>query len=137
MASCKTLLASLLLLKLCSCAPVALLPSKNKGVARVTFYNAHEDKFGSRIACSKSRRATVGKTAAAESQFPFGTVVRIPWLARILGNGSYIVEDRGSAVQNRKASFGTTPVFDLFVNTRKEMKRLAAIVPPYLPYETN
>ena len=104
-------------------------------LARITFYNKHEDKYGNRIACSSRRRAVRGRTAAAESQFPFGTIVKIPWLTKLLGTGRYVVEDRGSAVERRKASRGTVPVFDLYVETKKEMKRLAAIVPAYLPYE--
>ena len=109
--------------------------SKKVGIARITFYNKHEDKYGNRIACSKIRRATRGRTVAAESTFPFGTIVAIPWLAKLLGNGRYVVEDRGGAVERRRASYGTTPVFDFYTETKKETNYLAAIVPPYLPYE--
>lgn len=132
---CRTLLAGLLLARLCSCTPVPLRPDSRKGIARVTFYNRHEDKYGNRIASSNCRRAKRGYTCAAERGFPFGTIVRIPWLARVLGTTTYVVEDRGSAVEKRKASKGATPVFDIYVDTKKETRLLAAIVPPYLPYE--
>lgn len=102
--------------------------------ARITFYHKHEDKYGDHIACSKTRRAKRGYTVSAEHGFPFGTVLKIPWLARIFNTSKFVVEDRGSAVESRRASKGRTPVFDFYVGS-KEMKRLAAIVPPYLPYE--
>lgn len=137
--SCRTLLAGLLFTLLCNCAPVPLRPGSKtagkRGTARVTFYNKHEDRYGNRIASSKYRRACRGYTAAAERAFAFGTVIRIPWLARLLGTGRYVVEDRGSAVERRRASHGTTPVFDIYVDSKAETRRLAAIVPPYLPYE--
>lgn len=138
MGSFRTLLAGLLLLKLCSCTPVPLKPGNGKQgsrVARVTFYNKHEDEYGNRIASSNKRRARRGYTCAAESAFSFGTIVKIPWLARLLGAETYVVEDRGSAVEKRKASHGTVPVFDIYVDSKRETKLLAAIVPPYLPYE--
>lgn len=110
--------------------------TKKSGIARVTFYNKHEDKYGGRIASSNKRRAVKKQTIAAERSYPFGTKVRIPYLANLLGlHRPFIVEDRGSAVEARKASHGTAPVFDIYAETKKEMKRLAAIVPAYLPYE--
>jgi len=130
------LLLALAALSACTIAPVKH-GSKESKVARITFYNKHEDKWGNRIASSKIRRARRGYTCAAEQAFVFGTVVRIPWLARILGTGNYVVEDRGAAVEGRKASHGACPVFDLYVDSKKEMKQLASIVPPYLPYETD
>lgn len=136
MGSCSSRFLLLLsLTALSACSTVPMNTGSKAGMARVTFYNKHEDKYGNRIASSKYRRAERGRTIAAESRFKFGTIIRIPFLARLLGNGRYVVEDRGSAVEKRKASKGTTPVFDFYVDTKKETRLLAAIVPPYLPYE--
>jgi 3D (Asp-Asp-Asp) domain-containing protein len=126
---------ALLCLALAACETVPAKPTKKSGVARITFYNKHEDKYGNRIACSSHKRATRGKTIAAERTFPFGTIIRIPWLAKFIGNGSYIVEDRGSAVESRRASRGRTPVLDVYAESKREMIRLAKLVPPYLPFE--
>jgi 3D (Asp-Asp-Asp) domain-containing protein len=120
---------------LSSCEAVPKQTSNKKGMARVTFYNKHEDKYGNKIASSNTRRARRGRTIAAEKSFPFGTVIQIPWLAKILGSSRYVVEDRGSAINSRRASGGKTPVFDIYTDSKKETNRLAAIVPPYLPYE--
>jgi 3D (Asp-Asp-Asp) domain-containing protein len=106
------------------------------GVARVTLYNKHEDKYGDRIAASNRRRAKVARTVAAESCcFPFGTKVFFPALAGFIGSGVFTVEDRGSAVERRKASHGKCPVIDIYAGTKRQMKHWAAVIPPYLEYE--
>jgi 3D (Asp-Asp-Asp) domain-containing protein len=120
---------------LTSCAEMQVKPCHKTGTARLTFYNKHEDKFGSRIASSAKRRATVGKTLAADRGFPFGTHIHIPILDKILGDGHCVVEDRGSAVQKRKASHGLTPVLDLYAETKKKMKQWARLIPAYVQYE--
>jgi 3D (Asp-Asp-Asp) domain-containing protein len=108
---------------------------KTKKLARVTFYNKHEDKYGSRIAASTTRRARVAETVAAEACcFPFGKRICIPDLSGIVGDGIFTVEDRGSAVNKRVASRGKYPVFDIYAGTRKQMRQWANQVPPYLPY---
>ncbi len=127
---------ALLCLMLSSCEAMPKQVSNKKGIARVTFYNRHEDKYGSRIASSNKRRAVKGQTIAAERRYPFGTKIWIPYLAKLFGvTKPFIVEDRGSAVERRKASHGTAFVFDIYTDSKKETNRLAAIVPPYLPYE--
>jgi len=109
-------------------------PRVSPAVARVTFYCPKEDKWGSRIASSKRARAKEGLTIAAERAFPFGTRVHIPRLWGIVGDGHFVVQDRGTAVQARKASYGSVPVFDIYVASRKKMKRLLGTLPDYLPY---
>lgn len=91
--------------------------------ARVTFYKTGEDKWGRRVACSKKVRACEGVTVAAEKSVPFGTKVLIPALAGKVGDGVFTVQDRGSAVEARKASHGLLPVIDVFVS-RKTYRRL-------------
>ena len=95
-----------------------------KIVARITYYNNRE-AGGDRIAaCSKSR-AKEGITVAAHPDFKFGTRIVIPALKNKLGNGEFVVEDRGSAVTSKKASKGKTYVFDIFirVNSLREAKQ--------------
>lgn len=94
-----------------------------KIMARVTFYHPHEDKWGSRIASSNGR-AKEGRTIAAEKAFPFYQKIQIESLAGKVGDGHFNVEDRGTAVEKRKASRGQYPVFDVFVQNRKKMKQL-------------
>lgn len=114
-------------------------PAANKlasrGIARITYYGKHEDKWGNRIACSKHRRAKEGSTVAAERAYPFGTRVIVPQLATIIGHGVFTVEDRGSAVERRQASHGQCPVFDIYAGTRRQMRKWAAVTPQYLEYE--
>ena len=106
-----------------------------KGIARITYYGKHEDKWGNRIACSKHRRAKVGATVSAERRYPFGTRVVVPALAKIIGRSVFTVEDRGSAVERRQASYGKCPVFDIYAGTRRQMRKWAAVTPEYLEYE--
>jgi hypothetical protein len=104
-----------------------------KQKARVTLYNRHEDKWGNRIACSSRLRAREGVTVAAERQFPFGTRVSFPALRNIFPQ-PMLVQDRGSSVESRKASGGTTPVFDLYVSSKRRMKELLLVLPDYTEY---
>ena len=101
-----------------------------KRKVRVTFYARGEDKWGSKTASGV--RAKPGVTVAAEHSVPFGTRVRIPALVPIFGDGDFVVQDRGSAVESRKASGGLLPVIDVFAGDKRTMKRLAAIMPPIL-----
>ena len=126
-----------LIVVLCFCTGCeSIKVTTRKGIARITYYNKHEDKWGNRIACSKHRRAKVGNTVAAERAYPFGTKVCIPALRTICGiDGCLTVEDRGSAVERRQASYGKYPVFDIYAGTRRQMRKWAAVTPEYLEYE--
>lgn len=130
-------LAAVLACWLAGCS--AMTPAANKpasrGIARITYYNKHEDKWGNRIACSKHRRAKVGETVATEREYPFGTRIIVPKLVTITGHKVLTVEDRGSAVQQRIASNGEYPVFDIYAGTRRQMRKWAAVTPEYLEYE--
>ncbi len=117
--------------------------------ARITYYRAGEDKYGSRIACSKLLRAKEGTTIAAESKIPFGTPVHIPALAGIVGDGKFIVQDRGGAVTSdpyykiRKhgkiywkptaiKGTGADTIFDVWVGSKKKFNYLVAHMQPVL-----
>lgn len=102
-------------------------------IARITYYNKFQDKYGSKVACSSKLHSIEGVTAAMANHIPFFTKVQIPKLKGIIGQGEFICQDRGSAVNARKASRGKFEVIDIFVNkSTKEMNRLAAKLPEYM-----
>jgi hypothetical protein len=86
--------------------------------ARITYYNP-DPKWGSRVSCQKTKKAVKGVTIAAHPDFKYGTKVSIPGLAGVVGNGTFIVQDRGPAVTTKKASDGQGYVFDVYVDTMK------------------
>ncbi len=93
--------------------------------ARVTFYNPHEDKFGSRIAIGG--RAHEGTTMAAPAVIPFGKHVMVP------GLGSFVIQDRGSALE-RAYRRGELRL-DVYVKTRKRTRQLQYGMPEYMEVE--
>ena len=100
--------------------------------ARITYYTVGEDRFGSRVADPSVRRAKPGVTIAHHPRYKFGTRVRIPELKGFVGDGEFIVQDRGSAVTRKKASHGKTYVIDVFVKDKKTMKYLMRNRPMYM-----
>lgn len=94
-------------------------------MARVTYYNPSECHWGSEVACPKTRRAKEGVTIAAHPDFYFGQKIFIPELKGVIGNGEFLVQDRGSAVTRKKASKGKTYVFDVFVRSGSSMRKHA------------
>lgn len=124
----KKAILSLAALSLASCAAPVV---KDKTFpARVTVYNAHEDKYGSHIAMGG--RAHEGVTVAAEHAFAFGTKLTIPAIAGKIGDGHFVVQDRGSAVETRKASHGALPVFDVFVASPRLYRWCKYHLPPVM-----
>lgn len=109
--------------------------AKYLGKHRITYYTAHEDKFGSRVAAPGVRRAQQGLTVAAHPNFPFGTTIMIPELKHISsgGTGVFVVQDRGSAVTRCEASRGSTYVWDVFLDVRnRAMKQFQSNHPAYM-----
>jgi hypothetical protein len=105
-----------------ACQAVPQRTSAKHIQARITYYSAHEDKYGSKIAMGG--RAKEGITCAAAPGHPFGQHVVIPKLAGVVGDGTFVVQDRGSAVTKRKASHGVTEVIDIFLaGTKKACKK--------------
>ena len=110
-------------------------PRVRPQIARVTFWDPSQDKWGSRVACPDTHRAREGVTVAAHSTIPFGTVVQIPGLKGIVGNGQFEVQDRGSAVNKRTAEtrYGkSAEVIDVYVTSRYKRQKLMKQVPDYL-----
>tara|TARA_R110002167_G_scaffold214175_3_gene418952 strand:- start:10376 stop:10813 length:438 start_codon:yes stop_codon:yes gene_type:complete len=91
--------------------------------ARITYYHPYQDKWGSQVADPKTRRAKEGITVAAHPDFSFGTKVTIPKLKGKVGDGTFIVQDRGSWVTKKKASKGKCYVFDVYVDSRADYAR--------------
>jgi len=92
--------------------------------ARITYYT-RDSKWGNKVACQTSKTATEGITIAAHPDFKFGTKIFIPSLKDKIGNGEFIVQDRGTAVTKKKASNGSAYVFDVYVNNTKKLSKFA------------
>ena len=121
-----------------SCAPIALAKdnkatSKYSQVytARITYYST-DGKWGNRVACQSSKRAKEGVSVAAHPNFKFGTKLYIPQLKGKIGNGNFIVQDRGSAVTKKKASRGKAYVFDIYVTSHSKISKFAHSQPEYM-----
>ncbi len=112
-----------------ACAP--LPPSTTKTVARVTFYDRHEDRFGSRIAIGG--RAHEGTTMAAPAVIPFGTPVTVPALDGVVGDGCFVIQDRGTALE--KAYRRGQLRLDVYVASRKKLRQLKYGEPEYMEAE--
>ena len=98
--------------------PVTLpeLPELQHYKARITYYNP-DSTWGSRVACPKTKKAIKGITVAAHPDFKFGTKISIPQLNGVVGDGNFVVQDRGPAVTKKKAAHGNAYVFDVYVES--------------------
>ena len=121
-----------------SCAPIALAKdnkatSKYSQVytARITYYST-DSKWGNRVACQRSKRAKEGVSVAAHPNFKFGTKLYIPQLKGKIGDGNFIVQDRGGAVTSKKASRGKAHVFDIYVASHSKIHKYAYSQPEYM-----
>ena len=126
-----------------SCTPIALAKSTNKAdvidkskytqvyTARITYYST-DIKWGNRVACQRSKRAKEGVSVAAHPNFKFGTKLYIPQLKGKIGNGNFIVQDRGGAVTSKKASRGRAYVFDIYVTSHSKIRKHAYSQPEYM-----
>jgi hypothetical protein len=115
----------IILLSLLFCGDVYALAPQNatKIRARITYYYPESPWWG-RVACSKIKHGKSGVTIAAHPDFPFGTKIIIPELENKVGNGSFVVQDRGSAVTRKSAARGNGYVFDVFVPSRNTLRQL-------------
>ena len=121
-----------------SCASITLAKD-NKAIskysqvytARITYYST-DSKWGNRVSCQRSKRAKEGVSVAAHPNFKFGTKLYIPQLKGKIGNGNFIVQDRGSAVTKKKASRGKAYVFDIYVTSHSKISKFAHSQPEYM-----
>lgn len=115
---------------------LALLSVSALGSAKDETYRARVTYFsdGKLVACQKAKKGIVGVSVAAHPDFKFGTRISIPALKGIVGDGQYVVHDRGPAVTKKIASRGRAYVFDVYVRTNSEVKRLAysKAIPTYM-----
>lgn len=100
--------------------------------ARITYYHPYQDKWGSQVACPNTKKAEKGITVAAHSDFKFGQKIIIPELAGVIGDGEFIVQDRGPAVEKKKASKNGEYVFDIYLNNGSELKKMIKNNPMYM-----
>lgn len=116
-----TILSSLILLTL---APKSVLAKEEQEfiLARITYY-CPDPKWGRQTVSGIN--AKQGITIAAHSDFKLGTKVYIPALNGVLGDGEFIIRDRGPALQRKVASKGKGYVFDVFVKNKEILNRLA------------
>ena len=105
---------------------------EEKHSARITYYTVGEDKWGSLTADPNTPRAKEGICVAAHPDFPFGTKLHIPSLTNKVGDGNFIVQDRGSAVTKKKAAKGKGYVFDVFVSNKYKMRTHARNRPMFM-----
>jgi 3D (Asp-Asp-Asp) domain-containing protein len=99
--------------------------------ARITYYS-NDKNWKNLVACQRTKRAVEGITVAAHPDFKFGTKIYIPRLKEKIGNGNFTVQDRGSAVTNKKASKGKAYVFDIYVNSHLKVIKYARLQPEYM-----
>lgn len=111
----------------CKTPPVTSAPVSSIR-ARVTIYNPYEDRFHSRVAIGG--RAREGVTMAAPSAFAFGSKVTVPQLSGVVGNGQFIVEDRGTALE-RAYRHGQIRL-DVYVSTRSKLRQLKYELPEFM-----
>ena len=112
-------------------AKAATIANMKEITARITYYTA-DRKYGTRVACSKTKRATEGVTVAAHPDFKFGTEIYIPSLSGKLGDGRFLVQDRGTAVTSKKAAKGRAYVFDIYVKTHSKVQQFARNTPHFI-----
>jgi 3D (Asp-Asp-Asp) domain-containing protein len=132
-------------LVLLSCAPVTAPLAKisaaykhtdipncaQEYTARITYYST-DGRWGNKVSCQKTRYAKEGITVAAHPNFKFGTKLYIPGLKGKIGNGNFIVQDRGGAVTSKKASRGKAYVFDIYVTSHSKIRKFAYSQPEYM-----
>ncbi len=99
--------------------------------ARITYYST-DGKWGDRVACQRAKRAKEGVSVAAHPDFKFGTKIFIPGLKGKIGDGNFIVHDRGGAVTSKKASKGKAYVFDIYVTSHSKISKYAHSQPEYM-----
>jgi len=126
----------ILMATLCCCLSIAPLcattySSQRKIRARITYYCPGEDRFGSRVASKDVKRATPGITVSAHPNFKFGTRIYIPALKNKIDDGKFTVQDRGSAVTNKAAAGGKAYVFDIFVASHQDVKKMTQTAPAW------
>lgn len=118
------LLCSFLLINNSANAYTQIKKSNNENyfMARITFYTDCP-KYGKKTASGKI--AKEGYTIAAEKKIPFGTIYNIPSLKNIIKtDGTFQVQDRGSAVDKRIASKNKYPVIDVYVSSHQKINKL-------------
>jgi 3D (Asp-Asp-Asp) domain-containing protein len=115
----------------CSYATTNKSPEGEVYTARITYYST-DRKWGNKVACQNSKYAKEGVTVAAHPKFKFGTKIYIPGLKGKLGNGYFVIQDRGSAVTSKKASRGKAYVFDVYVTSHSKIRKFAHSNPEYM-----
>ena len=100
--------------------------------ARITYYDSKQEHWGTQVADPNTKKAKFGVTVAAHPDFDFGTEIFISDLKGIIGNGKFIVQDRGSAVTKKKAAKKKGYVFDVYCSSPSMRKKMAKNNPMWM-----
>lgn len=113
---------------------MALFSLSQLGSAKETTYRARITYFsdGKKVAWSKQKTGVDGVSLAAHPNFKFGTKVSIPALKGIIGDGSYVIHDRGPAVTKKVAARGKGYVFDVYVSNPALVRKYAKALPTWM-----
>jgi 3D (Asp-Asp-Asp) domain-containing protein len=137
MNTCISKLRSVILITICyltfACTVFSKTPLRYDSwiTARITYYTP-TSPYGDKVACQKTKRAKEGITVAAHPRLKFGTVVEIPELADVMGDSTFIVQDRGTAVTKKTASRGKADVIDVYLNSNQKLVKLTKTKPEYM-----
>ena len=113
------------------CLCTSVYSNEQQFTARITYYYP-QAPYGCKVACPDTSKAKEGITVACHPDFKFGTKIYIPSLKGTLGDGYFIVQDRGPAVTNKRASMGKQYVVDVFVKSRDKLLHLVKTKPAYM-----
>lgn len=115
----------------CSVSNPSVVSEPKNYNARITYYYP-APPYGSKVACQNTRYAKEGITVAAHPDFKFGTKIYIPQLKNVVGDGYFIVQDRGSAVTKKSAAKGRGYVFDVYVTSSSKLHKLTSTQPMFM-----
>lgn len=113
------------------CLCTSVYSGEQQFIARVTYYYP-QAPYGSKVSCPKTKIAKEGVTVSCHPDFKFGTKIYIPKLDGVVGDGRFIVQDRGTAVTTKRASKGNAYVVDIYVKSRSKLSKLVKTMPAYM-----
>lgn len=99
----------------------------------ITTFTADQLALRDWVADPKTKHAIEGVTVAAHPKYKFGSAVYIPSLKNKIGDGNFIVQDRGSAVTSKRAAKGKgCYAFDVYVKSHTTLKQMAETMPMWM-----
>lgn len=107
--------------------------------ARITYWTHDEPgyKWGKKVASNPNKVAIEGITVAVDpKKIKYNSIVFIPILEDVVGDGVFIAEDTGSAVKSlaaipKEKRKEVNHVIDVYVDSTKKMNELSKKMPEY------